>query len=530
MRFLIQTAGQQRVVSTYPTAVLRRNNWDDYGFKTLFEVRLHLAPDRVIDLEGVKIMSADQVGGYTELPATFQELLWSDYCSLGQSYSYYELLYELKEDVYRPYLEGLCDAAFTPTIRDRHKDADVFQTSLLRFGGAERALEDATVLFHGGGPHLAPATLEFTYRFPGIDTTVHFSIDGGRRIPGRVAAVIGYNGSGKTRLLANLARLACSDRRDEGDEEFIDEVGEFIGHRPRFGSIVTVSYSAFDDFILPEGIGNRAAAQNYVYCGLRRLRTAAESGDSPHDLPSESGDPASDPGSPIGMSSGPTVLKTFEEVADEFHDARTRSLESDRRELLRSATAALFAEPSFATTLELPDILDDGDAWIGAFAALSAGHKIVLNIVVALCAFIQPRSLVLFDEPELHLHPPLVAALLRAIGVTLDRYDSFAITATHSPVVLQEVPAQNVRVLRRYFDELQVEQPQAETFAENVGLLTRQVFSLDSSATDYEGLLAGLAGEYTLDEIDALFGNGLSSQGRSFVLSLQHARGRGNGE
>jgi predicted ATP-binding protein involved in virulence len=169
--------------------------------------------------------------------------------------------------------------------------------------------------------------------------------------------------------------------------------------------------------------------------------------------------------------------------------------------------------------------LDPGDDWIGAFAALSAGHKIVLNIVVQLCAFMQPRSLVLFDEPELHLHPPLVAALLRAVGVTLERYNSFAIVATHSPVVVQEVPSANVTVLTRYFDELQVEQPQSETFAENVGLLTRRIFSLDSSATDYEGILRRLVEKRTLDEIEALFPNGLSSQGRAIVLSLQRGSG-----
>ena len=260
-------------------------------------------------------------------------------------------------------------------------------------------------------------------------------------------------------------------------------------------------------------MGSRALALNYVYCGLRRLQSA------PAEEPA-SGDDAI---VASGTSSEGTGLKTFEEVADEFHDARVRGLQPDRTELLQSATSALIKDPSFGTIVELPEILDPGDAWIGAFAALSAGHKIVLNIVVQLCAFMQPRSLVLLDEPELHLHPPLVAALLRAIGVALERYNSFAIVATHSPVVLQEVPSPNVTVLRRYFDEVSVEPPESETFAENVGLLTRKVFSLDSSATDYEGILKRLAEQLTLDEIDALFPRGLSSQGRALVLSMRRA-------
>jgi predicted ATPase len=518
MRFLVQQGRQSRVVKSYPTAVLGTDNWDDYGFKTMFHARLHLGPNEVIDLETVKIMHRGQVGGRTKLPGTsFDELLWGNFCSLGQSYSYYELLYELGESVYKPYLERLCDAAYSQKIRDAFRDTDGFRESLLRFDGAERALEDAALMFQRGGPVLTPALLDFTYRFPRVTTSVQFAVSGRGEVPGRVAAVIGYNGSGKTRLLANLARLACSARIDAEKDAFVDQVGEFIGPRPQFGSIIAVSYSAFDDFAVPDGVGNRASAQNYVYCGLRRL-ARADAPDAAAPTPKAS---ATRSGGATGTWSGPTALKTFEEIADEFHVARARARRPDRRELLSEATQTLFTEPSFTTTVELPDIQDDEDSWIGTFAELSAGHKIVLNIVVALCAFVQPRSLVLIDEPELHLHPPLVAALLRAVGVTLNRYDSFAIVATHSPVVLQEVPASNVRVLRRYSDEFRIEDPESETFAENVGLLTRQIFNLNSSATDYEGVLTNLAARHTLDEIERMFPTGLSSQGRSLVLSLQ---------
>jgi predicted ATP-dependent endonuclease of OLD family len=39
--------------------------------------------------------------------------------------------------------------------------------------------------------------------------------------------------------------------------------------------------------------------------------------------------------------------------------------------------------------------------------------------VTQLAAHLRTRSLVLIDEPETHLHPPLVAALLRAIQALL---------------------------------------------------------------------------------------------------------------
>jgi hypothetical protein len=63
--------------------------------------------------------------------------------------------------------------------------------------------------------------------------------------------------------------------------------------------------------------------------------------------------------------------------------------------------------------------------------------------------------------------------------------------------------------------------PEIETFGENVGLLTREAFSLDSSATDFHSILERLTHEHTSDEIEALFGGRMSSQARAFVLSLK---------
>ena len=63
MRVLIQETLRPRSVTDYPTVVLRKDNWDDYGFKTMFYVRLHLGTDRVVDLETVKILTVSRMAG-----------------------------------------------------------------------------------------------------------------------------------------------------------------------------------------------------------------------------------------------------------------------------------------------------------------------------------------------------------------------------------------------------------------------------------------------------------------------------------
>jgi hypothetical protein len=92
--------------------------------------------------------------------------------------------------------------------------------------------------------------------------------------------------------------------------------------------------------------------------------------------------------------------------------------------------------------------------------------------------------------------------------------------ATHSPVVLQETPSRFVQIIRRNGPKNHIMAPQIETFGENVGTITHEVFNLDSSKTDFHDVLATLAMERSLNQIEDLFGGPLGFQARSYLLSL----------
>jgi len=83
------------------------------------------------------------------------------------------------------------------------------------------------------------------------------------------------------------------------------------------------------------------------------------------------------------------------------------------------------------------------------FKRMSSGHAIVLLTVTKLVETVEEKTLVLLDEPESHLHPPLLSAFTRALSDLLVNRNGVAIIATHSPVVLQEVPKSCVSILRR---------------------------------------------------------------------------------
>lgn len=98
------------------------------------------------------------------------------------------------------------------------------------------------------------------------------------------------------------------------------------------------------------------------------------------------------------------------------------------------------------------------------FKRLSSGHKIVLLTITRLVEAIEEKSLVLLDEPEGYLHPPLLSAFIRAISELLIYRNAVAIVATHSPVVLQEVPRSCVWKLRRTGTIAKAERLELESF------------------------------------------------------------------
>jgi energy-coupling factor transporter ATP-binding protein EcfA2 len=496
----------------FPAVVLGRDSWDDYFFKTTFRMTFYRSETQRVGIGDVKILMDGQEGGPTELPEEFDSLD-ERYCSLGQNLAYYEFLLKLGKQIYLPILWGLRDVVLDPKIKMAFEEDKGFQNSLLRTDAARRALEDGPVIFAhhlgvGDRAIAADLALEFKTSVGGSSFPVSFDFSGPPELPGRTNVLIGYNGAGKTKLLSNLAMVASQSASErDATPEYFDQFGSLIGNPKPFGAIIVVSYSAFDTFDIPgktdvarERLEKTGEVFGYVYCGLRTFTADQD------------------------RLTEPRGLKSIDALTAEFRDAVQRALEHELRALFIKVLSPLATEPSFQRIGLLSQLDLDADGWTGLFKTLSSGHKIVLNIVAKLVAHLQRKSLVLIDEPEAHLHPPLLAALLKSIRIALHEKDSVAIIATHSPVVLQETPRSHVRVLRRYGQKTSVEKPPIETFGEDVGTLTRDVFNLDNSLTDFHDVLQNLASQMPLEKIETLFGNKLGFQAASYVVSV---RGQG---
>ena len=107
---------------------------------------------------------------------------------------------------------------------------------------------------------------------------------------------------------------------------------------------------------------------------------------------------------------------------------------------------------------------------------LSSGENIILLVICQILSEIRFDSLVLYDEPETHLHPNAINALLNTLFDLVKRFQSFCIIATHSPLIIQEIPSRNIFIIEREGDSVNQRKLERESFGENLTVITQDIF------------------------------------------------------
>ena len=544
---------------------LKQDNWDDYGFKTQYHL-YKFAGDKDSELIGpVKILRVGQTIGEAYLISDDFDQLPPDFVSIGTSFDYYQRLNRLSVEGRNHVLTSLNDVVLNPKF-ETFRSEPGWNTSLFRGIAREgqskeeqdQYLSDTRAIIErklttvpdlnepiGFLPAGWENGLEINFDAPAIPfLSLPSSFEGTRTpFPKRSAVLIGPNGSGKSTLLSRLARVAFASP-SERQYDPISTLGELQPKGIGFFKIVSVSYSAFDSFSLPgthidelEQIANDAdrGVGRFVFCGLRDI--AKETREDIQTFLETQGDVPSSSSRRIPISlperRSSVHLKSLDRLADEFVGFLSLIKRDGRFEQFETAMSYLLADQSFARLPERSvDALfkDDPKA---AFLGWSTGHKIALHVIAALTAHADKRSLVLFDEPETHLHPPMIAAMMHAVRFILEEFDAMALIATHSPVVLQETLARHVRIIRQGGKGPRVYQPKSETFGENIGTLVHDTFGLRASDTNFHDLLDVLVAlSDGIEEIEAKFEPALSAQARAYVLSKlpnENDRGEGRG-
>jgi ABC-type cobalamin/Fe3+-siderophores transport system ATPase subunit len=485
-------------------AFLLADKWNDWGeYQTQYDLIVVDGEGQKHSIGSVKIGQFGMKEGQMrpDIPESF-ESLDDAFFSIGQDDSYYIGLNALGDFLRDQILNGLRDLALNPAMLDKALTEKVMEKSLLRDVDLQTIRGRFRRLARGDA---RLTSYKFSYEAPtntghrGRPLVLSFEVLPESEPPTNIHVLIGRNGVGKTHYLTTMTRalLTSGLLKEEVGRFDADVLNEDLG---LFANLVSVAFSVFDPFVSlplpkPDVVGMR-----YSYIGLKQSN---KQGDEWSLTP-----------------------KDITRLTKEFVDSIRACRKGSKVIRWRRALEMLEADPIFKET----DVkaLADGDddknlqeTGESLFQRLSSGHKIVLLTITRLVEDTVERTLVLIDEPESHLHPPLLSAFIRALSDLLIQQNGVAIIATHSPVVLQEVPKSCVWKLRRSGAISKAERPESETFGENVGILTREVFGLEVTQSGFHRMLQEAVDEGAdYEKVVQRFGGQLGAEARAIVRAL----------
>lgn len=480
------------------TMYLRKDNWDDYNYKTSFYVFYCNDEGNVNPIGQLKIGKIGmQTGRIVDCLDDRFECLDETFFSLGQDENYYANIAHLGEVLRKEILCSLRDIAYDSNRFEKVKNESVAKTSLLRGVSSFAVKNQLNRIAHGGAKL---TKYKFSYNISDDendnDSQIEFNVNPKSNPPTNIHVLIGRNGTGKTTLIKNIIR---GIQHIGTDDKFKYGTNERVFSHTKFANVLCVAFSPFDDF---SELNSENTEIPYSYIGFNKK-----------------------------------TIDLFKEIEDQFFISfKNCMMNPKKKKLWRNAINTLRSDPTFneiSVDLLSTDILSDEKDQIDSnkseiirsiFSTLSSGHKVVLLIITCCVDKIIEKSVIFIDEPENHLHPPLLSALIRALSDLLNDRNGVAIISTHSPVVLQEVPQSCIWALRRSKEKLIAERLEMQTFGASIGALTNEIFKLEVTNSGFHKLISEAvvksAGCDDYDSLSSEFDDQLGNEAAMLLRTL----------
>ncbi len=468
--------GTIKAPSRYPAMILNFNDdWDDYSYYTWFSLFYFRTEAEKLFLGELKIINRYHPITYDILPKAFDEPLSDDFCSLGIETSYYKnIVNKLTEEERDALFVYLRDCAVFPRIKEAFKDEDIFYSSLIRELSSKKVLDEANLIISGSSPE---NFYSFSYTYlpinrPGEEVVWDVHVPYNAKPYQRIFGLIGENGYGKTQMLYALV----SDFLNKDSERFNESV-------PHFDYCLVMCSTPFD------GYQNLASLHESTYacCCLEQ-----------------------------NIEKTITKLEHFIRSMKDRPDIHEKTMPQAFNEAVADIIGwknikDLFFKmiPKEVGRPEWTDIYDRErrEEFHERVKQLSSGHLQLLSLLAAVYAHVHYSSLLVFDEPEVHLHPKAIKDFMIRLSEVLEDFQSYAIIATHTPLVIREIIERNVYCMYEFEHGLAVSPVNFRTFGEDLSTLYKHIFGYDERESFFSHLVGEYAEKYgcrrTIDRLSA---------------------------
>lgn len=517
--------------------------YDDFGYCTTFHAYTKLSLEKNFSYLGYLKIGAKNLKDRVEkdlsqngfdsysveslIPSREFECLPDDLFSLGQNIEYYKKINLLFQEKNEEYYSAINDIAF-----NFKKFKELYQSREPSFiNSLMRDLHKTNVeQFHRISIGEAELT-KYNFSFEFENQKINIDVTPKSLPPTNIHVLIGRNGVGKTWLIYNMIckLLKSMDiNLDENNSEKykLNDKLELVDYGNGFAGIIGISFSVFDDGLssinIPElnneskdnrtqeeSININNFEKSYKYIGLVSKK----------------------------QKNGIVKIKPVDHLTKEFISS-LKNITKDKNKLSlyleiceNLNTDLMFYENGFVNRLKnLPNFNDNDYYQIEIFfKKLSSGHMIIILSLTKLCESIFEKTIVFIDEPETHLHPPLLSTYIRSLSLLLRKKNAVGIIATHSPVVLQEVPKSCVTRVDRNYLTMTFSKPSLETFASSTDSLIREIFGYEMIKTGFYKLLEEetcISYEKTIEK----FHNQVGFLGQIMIQGLLNKQGESNDE
>ena len=423
------------------------NNWNDYSLKNEFRLFYYKTETDSHFIGEIKIIKYNENNLIEHLQEIFT-MLDDNFCSLGQNIEYYNNLKKHLGKDFESVLWSLKDAGFYTDVLEKFENTYYFKNSIIRGNSQERLLREAKYLIYDYDlSNLYSFKYNFKPKFAENTLEIDFDFEIKNNVPNRIYTLIGKNGTGKTQLITTLPL----DISKNNHQNFVPKI-------PLFSKVIAVSYSIFDKFEIPK----KTESFNYVYCGLKDVKGEI-------------------------ISERRQILR--------FHNTWKKIQEIGRMEGWKMILDNFLEKEiidEFIVYDEEFQFKVDLDGFGKVRKKLSSGQTILLYIITEIFANIRYDSLIIYDEPETHLHPNAISQLMNTIYDLVYKFQSYCIIATHSPLIVQEILSKNVYVVEKQGKIASVRKIGKETFGENLTVLTEEIFGNRAIPKQYELILSNL--------------------------------------